>query len=95
MWGNWRFCKNKNYSTKTKITTTRTTVVIYSIFAFSEEEKNNYSPDDKAIERMITKIITTIHKSKSCFDIYGWSSSSTLTLVESLPHHGFGVMMFL
>ena len=24
--------------------------IIYSIFAFSEEEKNNFSPDDKAIE---------------------------------------------
>ena len=31
--------------------------IIYSIFAFSEEEKNNFSPDDKAIENSSSIIV--------------------------------------
>ena len=68
--------------------------IIYSIFAFSEEEKNNFSPDDKAIENSSSIIVQNNYNNSQQNSTQtviwsedfssgfpsGWSSSSTNTV---------------
>ena len=68
--------------------------IIYSIFAFSEEEKNNFSPDDKATENSSSIIVQNNYNNSQQNSTQtviwsedfssgfpsGWSSSSTNTV---------------